>query len=437
MPRLTLSDLTTLSNEASAVATINSNFADIEAEFEKPLYRDGEATNTLSADIDMNGNDILNLGNITLSGGDSLSAIIDYAEEWANKAPSSLVSAAAGGDQIDDYSAKHFADASSTSATAAASSATAASSSASSASTSATAAASSATSAAASAAAAAAAAGSNLFNTISDKSANYTVVADTDDGTLFKVNTAGGSVALTLPSIATAVEGERYGIYRESASNSLTLIRNGTDTINGVAGTYTVAAVAGELTVIVADDATPDNWIVFTWTQASVDETTITKASGNLAVKSGGLTATYLASDSVTTAKILDSNVTIPKLADTAKPIAFSFEAGWGSAGTGEDLVDEQLYGFIVAPVDCTLTGETGYIVTASAGAAVQVDVELNGTTIYSTKPQFAAAANTLTAGTLSTTAVSAGNRLGFRIKQVGTSTVGQMVGFTLKGKLA
>ena len=33
-----------------------------------------------------------------------------YAEEWANKAEDSLVSAAAGGDEVDDYSAKHWAN---------------------------------------------------------------------------------------------------------------------------------------------------------------------------------------------------------------------------------------------------------------------------------------------------------------------------------------
>jgi len=35
-------------------------------------------------------------------------AEVTYASEWANKAEDSLVSAAAGGDEVDDYSAKHF-----------------------------------------------------------------------------------------------------------------------------------------------------------------------------------------------------------------------------------------------------------------------------------------------------------------------------------------
>lgn len=46
---------------------------------------------------------------------------VTYAAEWANKAEDSLVSTAAGGDNVDDYSAKHFANKASASASAAAS----------------------------------------------------------------------------------------------------------------------------------------------------------------------------------------------------------------------------------------------------------------------------------------------------------------------------
>lgn len=134
--------------------------------------------------------------------------------------------------------------------------------------------------AAASAAAAAASAASGLFTVITDKTADFTIVADTDNTTLFKVDTSGGNVIATLPSIATAGEGERYGFLRTSASNTFTLVRDGTDTINGVAGNYTVAAVANEILIIVADDATPDNWIVIRWSLVQADGTTLSQ-SGN------------------------------------------------------------------------------------------------------------------------------------------------------------
>lgn len=124
--------------------------------------------------------------------------------------------------------------------------------------------------ASASATAAAAAVGTNLFNTVVSKAnadSPYTVVADTDDGTMFVV-TMDGDVTLTLPSIATAGEGERYGVLRSGASNTLTLARNGSDTINGVASDYTVEALDGTIILLIADDDTPDNWIVIPWTQA-------------------------------------------------------------------------------------------------------------------------------------------------------------------------
>ena len=62
MAKLTLSDLTSLtSNEASAISTINANMALIETALENTLSRDGTSPNTMSADLDMNGNDILNI----------------------------------------------------------------------------------------------------------------------------------------------------------------------------------------------------------------------------------------------------------------------------------------------------------------------------------------------------------------------------------------
>lgn len=129
--------------------------------------------------------------------------------------------------------------------------------------------------------AAAAAASGGLFTSIVDKSADFAVVADTDNATLFKVDSSGGNINATLPSIASAGEAERYGFLRTSASNSITLVRNGSDTINGVAGNYTLPAVAGEITLIFADDTTPDNWIVTRWGQSSADGTSLTQ-TGNI-----------------------------------------------------------------------------------------------------------------------------------------------------------
>lgn len=65
MPKLTTSDLTSLtSNEASAVSTINANFAAVEVAMEKTLSRDGTTPNQMDTDLDMNSNDIINVSTI-------------------------------------------------------------------------------------------------------------------------------------------------------------------------------------------------------------------------------------------------------------------------------------------------------------------------------------------------------------------------------------
>jgi hypothetical protein len=129
MAKLTTSDLTSLTNETSAVNTINNNNALIETALENTLSRDGTTPNTMSADIDLNGNDLLNVGTLSISGGATLTQIVGYAEEWATKIEDSLVSVAAGGNGTTEYSALHWAAKASTSATAASGSASAASTS--------------------------------------------------------------------------------------------------------------------------------------------------------------------------------------------------------------------------------------------------------------------------------------------------------------------
>lgn len=61
MAKLTLSDLSNLQNESTAVATINNNNTAIETALENTLSRDGTSPNTMGADLDMNSNNILNL----------------------------------------------------------------------------------------------------------------------------------------------------------------------------------------------------------------------------------------------------------------------------------------------------------------------------------------------------------------------------------------
>ena len=58
----------TIAGAYASTTELNDNFALVEAAIEKCLFLDGTSPNVMSADIDLNGNDILNVGNIAVTG---------------------------------------------------------------------------------------------------------------------------------------------------------------------------------------------------------------------------------------------------------------------------------------------------------------------------------------------------------------------------------
>ena len=71
MAKLTTTDLTSLANETSAVNQINANNALVETAVENTVSRDGTAPNSMGADLDLNGYDLLNVGALTFGSGSS------------------------------------------------------------------------------------------------------------------------------------------------------------------------------------------------------------------------------------------------------------------------------------------------------------------------------------------------------------------------------
>jgi hypothetical protein len=292
MPKLTTSDLTSLTNETSAVTTINNNFAAVETAMENTLSRDGTTPNTMSADIDLNGNDLLNIGTYSFSGSGTLAATVGYAEEWANKAEDSLVTVAAGGNGTTEYSALHWAakaadDAIATAADVVSTNADVVSTNADAVSTAADV-----VSAAASAASAASVLEDIIFNDVvylTSASSPYTLLT-TQTGVLLAIDTSGGAVTVNLPSIASAGDGWRISAKKTTGdANFVTFARNGTDTIDG--NTSDTITTVGQSKTYVADtDGTPDDWTSVnfgstlgrTWTDftytASGGETSVTGA---------------------------------------------------------------------------------------------------------------------------------------------------------------
>ncbi|MEQ8318779.1 MAG: hypothetical protein RH946_00830 [Rhodospirillales bacterium] len=120
------------------------------------------------------------------------------------------------------------------------------------------------------------------------------------------------------------------------------------------------------------------------------------------------------------------------------QPYDIPFYAGFDSDGTGKDLA-VQAYGRIVLPRDITIIADMGHLVTAATGADLIVDVELNGSTIYTTKPQFDAASTTFEAGVIDGADdeveidADAGDVLEFKVTQIGSTIAGQRLTFSLK----
>lgn len=111
-------------------------------------------------------------------------------------------------------------------------------------------------------------------------------------------------------------------------------------------------------------------------------------------------------------------------------------------AGFDADMVAEDVavatYGELVMGRTGICTGASGYIDTAATGQAVIVDVEKNGTSIYTTPPQFGATSNAMTAGTLKsdgTQNYTSGDRLTFKVTQIGSGDAGAGCRFTLLTK--
>jgi len=184
----------------------------------------------------------------------------------------------------------------------------------------------------------------------------------------------------------------------------------------------------------------------------------ITGPLGNAQLSVGVVGQNELATDSISTIKIVDGNVTDVKI-DTVSaskltgalpaidgsaltnlnpnglPYDISFIAGFDTATLPVDVV-VQIYGEMVMARTGSFDGEVGFIGTAPTGQPIICDVEKNGTSIYSSKPVFSTGASTLTAGTLTTNSFISGDRITFKVIQIGNTAAGQGLRFMLKTRV-
>lgn len=307
--------------------------------------------------------------------------------------------------------------------------------------------------------------------------------SDGSDGQVLTTDGSGNVTFRTVDVASAAVGGDLTGTVSNAqiGSNKVGITElNVTDGTNGQvlttngSGTLSFAST-GAITVGGDLSGTTSNAQIVasavTSTELATNAVTTTKLTD------ANVTAAKLASDSVTTIKILNSNITTAKIADnaitdskmaddavgvaelsaTGTASSSTFLRGdnaWSTDGSGllnlpydvafnagydADMVKEDItvatYGELVMARAGTFLGENGFIDTPATGATAIVDVLKNGTTIYSTKPTFAIASNTATAGVLSVTSFAAGDRITFKITQKGSTEAGEGLRFTLRCK--
>lgn len=152
----------------------------------------------------------------------------------------------------------------------------------------------------------------------------------------------------------------------------------------------------------------------------------------------GQISRPVLITDTTTSAWIFPYRGNDVEIASQNSQYDIAMSAGYSTAGVKEDIVVQD-YAHIVMARTGEFTGESGYIETAPTGADAIVDVEKNGTTIYSTKPEFAAASNTLTAGVLKTDGTEdfvPGDRITIKVTQIGSTEPGEGLRFTVTGEI-
>ena len=125
-----------------------------------------------------------------------------------------------------------------------------------------------------------AAAQGQLYSTVSNKTGDFTATTG-NDGTYFICDTSSGNITVTLPTIGSN-EGLRMAFQKSSGSNSLILDPQSTDTVNGSTSNYTLSENS-EVVLLVADDASPDNWVATIQSQTVAGDG-LTKTGSTMAI---------------------------------------------------------------------------------------------------------------------------------------------------------
>lgn len=149
----------------------------------------------------------------------------------------------------------------------------------------------------------------------------------------------------------------------------------------------------------------------------------------------GTVTLAKMAANSVDSDQYVDGSIDLAHLANESKPYDIGFQAGIAGDGTAADLV-VQRYGKMILPRAVTFEDVEIHMDTAGTGQSVIFDIELNGTSIFSTRPECDASSQTEDGNhAFTTTTGAAGDYLEFHVDQIGSGTAGAGAAFTLKAR--
>lgn len=260
------------------------------------------------------------------------------------------------------------------------------------ASTSATNAATSETNAASSEAAAAAAA--QGWADVVSVTTGTTNIETTDARKYYILDASGGTITINLPAVGTT-DGLTLGFEVLDASNSITIVRDGTDTINGAASNYTGLTGVGDVVHFISVDGTPDDWSARLISRFVVDGTTITQSGRTISVGTGGVDSAQIADGAIDPVHISGSinaqtgttytfvigdafkvvtctnasavAVTIPTNASVAFPVGARLDVLMGGAGA------------------VTLTGDSGVVVNGVSAGGAAISAQYSGISLLKT----------------------------------------------------
>ena len=89
--------LKTISSGFASNTQLNSNFEALNDKLDNTLSLDGSTPNSMGADLDLNGNDVINVGSFSFQGGDTLEGYVDDAAASAAAAAQSALDATTNG----------------------------------------------------------------------------------------------------------------------------------------------------------------------------------------------------------------------------------------------------------------------------------------------------------------------------------------------------